>query len=210
MGLAIEVGLYADLLSENPKAAESLAKTFNTLNDVLKENGIEAFNETKELNELQNRSKCNSFPYSFLHYLRRFFAYTVSNPDWVPTLVKDYQDPASDEVYQEEMLMFYSHLLCHSDCEGFYLPIKFDEVIFDDRIPGAVLGSSYKLIKELEQIAPKLDIELPNNMLSKKEAEKINNLAESEEGFFREYSAWIALYEAARLSIENKTAISFC
>lgn len=210
MGLAIEVGLYANLLRENPGSVESLDKTFNVLNDVLKENGIEVFNEIKELNALQSRSRCNSFPYSWIHYLRRYYAYAVSKPDWIPTLVKDNQDPASDLVYQEEMLMFYSHLLCHSDSEGFYLPIKFDEVIFDGRIPGEILGSSYQLLKELEQIAPKLDIKLTNNILSKEEAERINNLAESQEGFFREYSTWIALYEAARLSIENKTAISFC
>ena len=41
--------------------------------------------------------------------------------------------------------MFDSHLLCHSDCEGFYLPIDFADVIVDAknqmRIAGGLLGS---------------------------------------------------------------------
>ncbi|WP_028582174.1 hypothetical protein [Desulfogranum japonicum] len=212
MGLAIVVGMYSDLLKEDPEGAEWLGKTFNTLNDVLKKNGIETFNEPKELHELRSRSWCDSFPYSFIHYLRRFYAYVISTPDWVPAPVKEDEDPASDPVVEEETLMFESHLLCHSDCEGFYLPIRFDEVIFDEnkRIPGGMLGSSYKLLEELVQVAPRLNIKLTNSKLSDEEAERINKLASSEDEYYREYCVWIALYEAARLSIENKTVISFC
>ncbi|HDS1209335.1 TPA: hypothetical protein QDZ84_004402, partial [Shewanella algae] len=99
-----------------------------------------------------------------------------------------------------------------SDCDGFYLPIKFDEIIFDDedRIPGGALGSSYKLLEELIFIAPKLNIILKDGQLSDSEADRINELAESEGNFYREYCVWIALYEAASESIENKTAIYFC
>ena len=72
-----------------------------------------------------------------------------------------------------------------------------------------MLGSSYSLMEELLQIAPKLGIHLVDNKLSDEEANKVNQLADSKEGFYREYAVWIILFEAARLSIEYKTAISF-
>ena len=161
---------------------------------------------------MESRARCCSFPYSFIHYLRRFYAKTVSQPDWVPVAVAEGEDPASDPVVEDESMMFESHLLCHSDSEGFYLPVEFDEIVTDDngRITGGLLCSSYKLLNKLIYIAPKLGIELLDSQLSDDEAERINQLAESEEGFYRELCVWIALYEAASLSVEHKTAISFC
>lgn len=212
MGLAIKVGTYADLLKEDPSQAEWLGDTFAALNEVLAENGIELHHEPKILTKLKNRAQCDSFPYSFIHYLRRFYAQVETDPNWVPAPVKEDEDPTDDPAIEEVSSMLESHLLCHSDCDGFYLPIKFDEIIFDDedRIPGGALGSSYKLLEELIFIAPKLNIILKDGQLSDSEADKINELADNEGNFHREYCVWIALYEAASESIENKTAIYFC
>ena len=118
------------------------------------------------------------------------------------------EDPVLDEAQD----MFDSHLICHSDCEGFYFPIVFDEVIFADdehALLGGMLGSSYKLREELVTVAPALGIFLLGEVLSDEEAERINARIDAEDGLERELMAWLAAYEACRLSIEHKTAIVF-
>ena len=59
------------------------------------------------------------------------------------------------------------------------------------------------------RIAPKLGIALDDGQLSDAEADKINKDSESEEGLWIEKTVWISLFEAARLSIEHKTAVCF-
>ena len=109
--------------------------------------------------------------------------------------------------------MLDSHLLCHSDCEGFYLPIRFDDVLIDEtdeeRIPGGLLCSSYKLYEELASMAPYLGIRLQDGELSEAEIEKIRSDVTSESGLWIERGVWLTLFEAARLSIRHKTAICF-
>jgi len=53
-----------------------------------------------------------------------------------------------------------------------------------------------------------MGIELTEGVLSDAEAQRINDAAESDEGFYREYCVWIALFEAARLSIQHRSAMS--
>jgi hypothetical protein len=65
------------------------------------------------------------------------------------------------------------------------------------------------LLEELVRIAPKLGIALDDGQLSDAEADKINKDSESEEGLWIEKTVWISLFEAARLSIEHKTAVCF-
>lgn len=75
--------------------------------------------------------------------------------------------------------MFASHLLCHSDCEGFYLPVDFEVVLIDsqdqDRIPGGLLGSSYRLRDELLAIAPALGITVSDGELADAEGDRLNH-----------------------------------
>lgn len=212
MGLAIEIGVYADLMVHDHEGAKNLEESFLNLNQVLREHGIDEHKEPKSLTGVKSRAWCTSFPYSYLHYLRRFYAKTITQPDWSPVPVIEGEDPAKDPVVEEESLMFESHLLCHSDCEGFYLPLVFNEILFDqdERIAGGLLCSSYQLLSELIYIAPKLGIALVDTQLTNDEVERLNQLASSEKGFFRELSVWLALFEAANLSIEYKTAIIFC
>jgi hypothetical protein len=70
-----------------------------------------------------------------------------------------------------------------------------------------MIGSSQHLLRELIQVAPALNITLENGELSDAEALRINALGESDRGLYREYTVWIALFEAARLSIEHNTLI---
>jgi hypothetical protein len=213
MGLAVETGMLADLFANDPEGAEWTRESLARVNDVLAENNLPQHNEPEHLPKMHNRAGTLSYPYSFLHHLRRVFARVTNDPDWMPKPTPDGDDPAEDPVLDEEMCLMSSHLLCHSDAEGFYLPIDFNDVIIDDkdqdRIPGVLLGSSYRLFEELVQIAPKLGIALDDGQLFDAEADKINKDAESEKGLWIEKTVWISLFEAARLSIEHKTAVCF-
>lgn len=212
MGLSITVGLLTDL-EDDPESLEHFKNVFSEMNDVLEEEGQPRHEEPASLPELDDRAAIRGFGYSSLHHLRRVFAYVEDDEDWKAEPVKDGEDPSEDPLVEEESEMLSSHLLCHSDCEGFYLPIDFDELIMDaeddDRIEGGLLGSSYRLKEELIQIAPSMGISLDGENLSDAEAKRINEVAESGEGLSTEYMVWIALFEAARLSIEHKTAIHF-
>ena len=72
-----------------------------------------------------------------------------------------------------------------------------------------MLGSSYRLVEELQVVAPVLDIEVDNGELSDVEADRINGLADEEGPFWIEKTVWLSLFEAARLSLKYKVAICF-
>lgn len=121
-------------------------------------------------------------------------------------------DPSEDPAVDDALSDMESHLICHSDAEGLYVPVDFDEVLYaepDQKLPGGILGSSYRLLDELVLVAPALGIELADGELSDQEAERIGRLIDADQGLHREYVSWLRLYESARLSIAHKTAIVF-
>ena len=202
MGLAVEVGMLADLLENDPEGAEWLREQFDLVNSVLAENNLPPHDEPEVLGSLDNRVPILGYPYSFLHYLRRIAAHVSEHPGWQAEAFPDSDDPAADPVVDKHSALMRSHLLCHSDCEGFYLPMQFQEIIFDDknRIPGAMLGSSFMLMQELTAIAPSLGINLANGELGDEEVVRINHEVESESPLWIEKLVWLSLFEAARLS----------
>lgn len=232
MGLAICVGMLAELLEDDPEGAEAFEEDLAEVNRVLAAAGLPPHTEPREAIEFDSRASIESFPYSFIHYLRRAYAHRVLAPDWVATPLADDVDPTADPKIQTLLDSEDSHLLCHSDAEGFYVPVDFKEVLFDERdeddeaeeedeeedeeddealgLPGGMLGSSYRLLEELVYVAPALGIHLNNGKLGDEEAERIDALIEDDNGLYREYAAWLLLYEAARLSIAHRTAIVFC
>ena len=213
MGLAISVGMLAELLEDDPEGAAWFETGLSAANKLLVQAGLPAHVEPRSLELSQSRASIESFPYSFIHYLRRAYAHRCANPSWVASALSEDEDPINDPVLEAEGDMLRSHLLCHSDAEGFYLPVDFNEVLFADEdcgLPGGMLGSSYRLLDELIVAAPALGIRLDAGQLSDDEAARIDELACSGEGMFREYCSWLALYEAARISIEYKTAVVFC
>jgi hypothetical protein len=98
----------------------------------------------------------------------------------------------------------------HSDAEGFYVPVDFPEVIVDESLPGAVLGSSQRLLAELRRVAPAIGVRMQGETLPDAEADAIHGEAEDQESpFFRERTAWLSLFEAARISVETGAAVVF-
>ncbi len=88
----------------------------------------------------------------------------------------------------------------------------YKEEIFGDLLE-VCAGSAQRLLDELAELAPHLGIPLENGVLSDEIAAKINEfelLTEDDDGELAEdeRTAWLALYEGARLAVENKVALS--
>ncbi|WP_020472579.1 hypothetical protein [Zavarzinella formosa] len=211
MGLAVSVGAIAYLNIHDQEGADGLRKSLAKANSVLVENGLPEHTEPEVLPPVKSRGAALGFPYSFPHYLRRFAAHASTKPNWKPKPFPASSDPVDDPVVIDELTMFRSHLICHSDCEGFYLPVDFAEPLFasENRVPGGMLGSSQGLMRELISVAPFLDIKLSDGQLSDTEAARINETAFADGPFRIELMVWLTLFEAARLSIKHGAAISF-
>jgi len=211
MGLAISVGMLAELSDLDPEGVEFYRDYFVAVNDLLAKQGLPPHTEPETLPEMDNRCSLCSYPYSFLHYLRYAYAHRIADSKWVASPLPEGANPAADPVVEEQTMQMRSHLLCHSDAEGFYLPIEFREVLFDEseRIPGGMVGSSYRLLEELAFVAPVLGIRLQGSSLPDEEAQAINDKVERQEGLWIERIVWLSLFEAARLSIKHKAAVCF-
>jgi hypothetical protein len=191
VGLAISVGVLVDLLENDPEGAEWLQQGLAVVNEVLAAADLPPHHEPRELPPMRSRAAIGGFPYSFIHYLRRAYAIRAAEPDWVATPVEDGVDPSEDPAVDDALADMQSHLVCHSDVEGHYVPVDFDEVLYAE--PGQEL----------------LGITLTDGQLSDEEVARIGRLIDADEGLHREYVSWLRLYEAARLSIAHKTAIVF-
>jgi hypothetical protein len=142
--------------------------------------------------------------------LRRAFGRVREGEPVTPVVAGE--DPTRDPAVEEAASLFDTHLLCHSDCEGFYVPVDFGDVIFDndDRgLAGAMLGSSVRLMAELVEVAPAIGIRISGSALADAEAAAIVADDQGATPFYRERLVWLALYEAARCSIANDTMIVF-
>jgi hypothetical protein len=101
-----------------------------------------------------------------------------------------------------------------------FLPLNFSEPFntgYKEEIFGELMevwaGSAQRLLSELAELAPHLGIPLENGVLSDEVAAKINEfelLTENDDGDLAEdeRTACLALYEGARLAVENKVALS--
>ena len=211
MGLSIETGVLPDLLAHDPDGARWVAGELEKLNVVLLERGLPAHHEPTVGLLDDSRAPVFGFPYDFVHHLRRATAYALRDPQWRATPLPEDADPTTDPVVDDEYARLRSHLLCHSDAEGFYLPIEFSDVIFADQgqVLGGMLCSSYRLMDELVQTAPALGISLDDGVLDDAEVDRLVALIEEEHGLWVEWIVWLGLFEAARISIRQKTAICF-
>src|SRR3954469_8442641 len=80
MGLAISVGILADLIENDPESAEHFDEDFAVVNRKLAEAGLPPHVEPRVLPPLDSRAPIDGLPYSFIHYLRRAYAHRVTTP----------------------------------------------------------------------------------------------------------------------------------
>lgn len=220
MGLALEVGILADLKTADPEGYEYFQSQFAMLNALLADNDLPTHNEPEDVPIFG----CDMYGYSGLHYLRRLAAHLLVNgvaPD--PCTDRPTDDPVFEACYEEIATMQdarspeekrFDHLLCHSDAEGFYIPIEFEEVMFDFNelgIAGDQVGSSIVLARECTSLAN--TIGLPTDIAPGDAALNDNCEKQGEGTGWRRYGiesyACIHLLGAARHSIETGAAIVF-
>ncbi len=206
MGLAVSVGSLSEFNKLDGEAAEWIEREVAQINQALSERSYGSFLEPSELPKLGNRCSLSSYPYSWLHYLRRAYAHTKAGMTLEP--LPDGVNAADDTVTLDESAKMESHLLCHSDAEGFFVPIDFPEIVFDDRIAGSMVGSSFRLQDELRTVAGALGITLEGDGLSDAEADRLN-ATEVGSPFEREIWTWFSHWETTRLSIAHSTMVFY-
>jgi len=207
MGLTASIGLL-DSMRGNPDALASFRTRFTAVNDVLRAAGLPEHEEPAELPPHVYRSELDSIGWDWLHCLRRLHALVLQGIEPTPP-PEDYPPRELDPVLDLELSVHQrSHLIVHSDAQGWYVPIDFRDVLYGD-VPGRILGSSPRLLAELRTLAAPLDIPLgPDGSLDDAAAARLNAVTDSDP-WWREKFAWLHLFEAARLSVELSTAVLY-
>jgi hypothetical protein len=206
MGLAISTHFLVDMITNDAEGEAWFRDHMKHLAAILAKEGLPPHVEPEVRGPAKARRHVGSFPYSFLHYLRRAYAYVHEDEPLTPLAEGD--DPNDDPMVEEANVLLDSHLLCHSDAEGYYVPFDFENIIVDDAIPGGMVGSSQRLFAELVAVAPAIGIELDGTVLSDKVAAALAKEAQTVP-YATERLVWLTLYEQARVSIANRTLIVF-
>jgi hypothetical protein len=208
MGLSISTHFLADMLENDEEGAEWIQESIALVNELLVQNDLPQHVEPTTATTLL-RAHTSSFPYSFLHYLRRAFAHVHQGTKLTPA--PENYDPSKDLVVDRASSMFDAHLLCHSDAEGYYVPVDFDEVIFDldERgLAGGSLGSTQRLMAELVRTAPAIRISLDDGKLSDAKAEAINNDTEADPYYRERAGALRSRASVARRQDDDRLQLS--
>jgi hypothetical protein len=215
MGLSMSVGVLAFQRKHAAEDAEALRQELADVNRLLRSNGLPPHEEPEKLPRLKSRFRHVGQPYGWLQYLRRAVAHALRGRKKLKPIGRS-KDPTKDPLHHDVLFAAESHVICHSDCEGFYVPVDFPDPLYDDLpdedehcIIGGILGSSQGAMRELVLVAPLLGVELADGVLSDQEAEKIHQEQEEDSPFWIERQVWLEFFETARLSIKYKTAIVF-
>jgi hypothetical protein len=110
----------------------------------------------------------------------------------------------------------YDHLIVHSDAEGFYLPLDFENVLFPPdelEIPGAMVGSAPRLLRECERLAELLEIPDDINLQSEALWEASDHGQGEGETVWQQYGIesynCVALIEGCRHAVKTGAALVF-
>lgn len=214
MGLSVEVNFLGYLIKDNDQGSVSwFREELKKINHLLEQNSLPVHLEPEEYLNLSYRTPITSFPYGFVHHLRRAVAFARNGATQYCSVSDDADDLIRNEFMDIEVLeKIDSHIICHSDCEGYYLPIEFNEIIFgDDDFPitGGMLCSSSMALQELILTAPLIGIKLDEN--NQPDDREFTRLEKDDEGSecWRERIVWLAFYEAFKYSLEFQTAVVF-
>ena len=224
MGLAICVGIPSEVRESDPEYLEYFEGQVEAVNGVLDSFGLPEYREPFDIED-ERTFECDMLGYSSLHYLRRLAAHLALSGELPPP---GGDDAGSDTVLNDYYRIFdasftqgkasgmpFQHLIVHSDAEGYYLPVEFDDVIIPDaslEIAGGMLGSSHALLGECRELARQL--ELPEGLSVDDEAvwRAVDDQGEGEAKWERygiETYVCLALIRACEASIETGAAVVF-
>lgn len=212
MSLAICVGVLTGGAAADPEAVAHDRANFQHIHRLLAANGLPFHEEPESLPELTYQGQLISFPYHWTPYLLRAVAYALHGPKkFAP--VADGENPSQDKQLDAARYTFAeSHIICHSQTEGYFVPIEFEDVIADNEpggLTGRLLGSSQRALAELVRTAPLLDIPLVDQQLSDEAARSIAREPDESHPSWIERKVWLAMFEAFRHSVEHKCAVVY-
>lgn len=199
MSVAIEVFSLAHLNQVDPEGAAWIRESLAVANAILEDHGLATFVEPESSpNDLPQMRSIGGFPYSHLYTLH--LAYSRARLGLTATIEPE------DVTIERVAALLDSHLLCHNIAAGFYVPVDFQRPITDSRMEQSTLGSSIALLRELRFVAPTLGIALDDTgQPSAAALEGLRNPQETD----HEKIVWYRLFEAASVSQQYGTAISF-
>jgi hypothetical protein len=214
MGLGISVGIHPDFALRDAEGFDRHRRALTRLSQALMTEGI-SWHEPEVTDPPAALAFSAAFPYSYVTQLRRILVLTnLSEPVLPASAVSAAQYDRDCEKIDDEASMLASHLLCHSDTAGYYVPVDFSEPLFlpeEAEVEGAgMVGSSQRLLAELAGIASPIGISLDDEGVPS-DAEKARpgtGLA-GDEPFEPERFAWHQLYQACLASIASGHAIVF-
>jgi hypothetical protein len=201
MGLSISVGILDD------------RSGFDRLTEALADEGID-WHEPEIADPPAGPVFSAGFSYSYLTHLRRVFV--LADHGELLTCARDTeagQYARDREKILDDASMLSSHLLCHADDSGYYIPVDFDDPLFFEPEAGVegygMVGSSQRLLAELAHVAPALGIHLDADGTLSAAQESALTSMEEDAPFEMEKFTWHQLHRACRASIASGRAIVF-
>ena len=232
MGLCLCVGFAADLKENDPEGYEDFKAEIAKVNATLRAQGLPEHHEPDEVGAADFIS-LDMMGYSGLHYLRRIAAHISFTGKLPPpgdsdsskdALLGQYYMESIQEKAPNGLALFkkaqkskafeFNHLLHHSDCEGYYLPMEFTNVIFPDpklKVPGEMIGSAHYLLRECKRLAETLAIPECIDAASAELWDAANNQGQGD-GWHRygvESFTCVRLMRACEASIRSGAALVF-
>ncbi len=214
MGLNIVVGALVN--AEDDDYTEMVRADFVAIGELLERAGARQWTEP-DLDE-EEGAEFEAWGYSGLHTVRRLAVHLAADgrlPEPLDRTQRATDDPLLGKVYEalpSDPPGPFDHLVHHSDCEGYYVPVDFAHVIVDKKAPGGYLGSSVRLLAETRRLAEALG--LPEGL--DPESEEVSDSVDAEdpagEGWQRyrvESYVCLQLLRAAKLSVSTGAAIAF-
>lgn len=136
-----------------------------------------------------------------------------------PCEVRTIEDPVIQEYYRQlnrppqwQRKRSFDHLINHSDSDGYYVPVDFEDVLFVEHA-GEVetVGSSQQLLRECELLAAALEIPagLEPESEAVQEAREALGQGEGWQRYGDEVFVCLYLMQGARQSIEQSAVLAF-
>ncbi|QFG22902.1 hypothetical protein [Actinomadura sp. WMMB 499] len=214
MGLGMVVGLLADMEAQGDvEYADTVRAEFALIGELLVEAGAGSWDEPRlTAQDVQ----AYGMGYSGLHTVRRL-AVHLARRGRLPEPLEDFSRAAKDRLLKKAYARMpdggpFDHLVHHSDCEGYYVPVPFDALIVDERLTGGWLGSSVRLLDEVRRIAAALELPEDLDPDSEEVDEVLRGERRSAERWRRygvESFTCLQLIGAAKHSLATGAAIAF-
>ncbi|MEU9716683.1 hypothetical protein [Streptomyces sp. NPDC047976] len=213
MGLNVVVGVLADAEDEY---ADMVRADFAAIGGLLQRAGAPPWTEPE--GRAGESAEFESWGYSGLHALRRLAVHLAAHGQLPEPLAEPHRataDPLLREAYGALPAAPpgpYDHLIHHSDCEGYYVPVDLAHVIVDERAPGGGLGSSVRLLAETRRLAAALGLPEDLDPHSEELFEAADAAEPAAAGWQRhgvESYVCVQLLRAAELSVATGMAIAF-